>query len=188
MKTIKSLMVLVAVCALAFSAQAQDSDNRFTFSTGFTGVDAFPTKAGNGLSYRGLFQDYFKAGDNWNVSPSITYLQGSYYIENGFSVVVRGSVGSISQLATTAVKESYIGADAAFRYNFLSDTKVDPYVLAGAGKYWMGDFSSVTVNFGAGLNFWITDHLGLTFDSTFKHTPTSYGVTHLQHALGIVIR
>ena len=187
MKTIKSLMILIAVCALTFSAQAQDSDNRFTFSTGFTGVDAFPTNAGNGFS-GALFQDFFKAADNWNVSPSTTYLQGAYYIENGFSVVVRGSVGSISQLGTTAVKESYVGADAAIRYNFLSDTKVDPYVLAGAGKYWMGDFSSGTVNLGAGLNFWITDHLGLTFDSTFKHTQTSYGVTHFQHALGIVIR
>jgi OOP family OmpA-OmpF porin len=187
MKTIKSLMTLVAIFALSFGAQAQDADNRFTFSTGFTGVDAFPTNATN--DYAGaLFQDFFKAADNWNIAPSVTYIQGTYYLENGFSVALRGSASSISKLGSQAVKESYIGADASFRYNFLSNTKFDPYVLAGAGKYWMGDFSSGTVNLGAGLNVWITDRLGLTYDSTFKHTPTPYGVSHFQHAFGIVIR
>jgi OOP family OmpA-OmpF porin len=187
MKTIKSLMTLVAILALSFSVQAQDADNHFTFSTGFTGVDAFPTNATN--DYAGaLFQDFFKAADNWNVAPSVTYIQGTYYLENGFSVALRGSASSISKLGTQSVKESYVGADASIRYNFLSDTKFDPYVLAGAGKYWMGDFSSGTINLGAGLNVWITDHLGLTYDSTFKHTPTSYGVSHFQHAFGIVIR
>ena len=187
MKTIKSLMTLVAILALSFGVQAQDADNRYTFSVGFTGVDSFPTNATN--DYAGaLFQDFFKAADNWNVAPSVTYVQGTYYLENGFSVALRGSASSISKLGTQSVKESYIGADASVRYNFLSDTRFDPYVLAGAGKYWMGDFSSGTVNLGAGLNIWITDHLGLTYDSTFKHTPASYGVSHFQHAFGIVIR
>ena len=66
MKTIKSLMTIVAILALSFGVQAQDADNRYTFSVGFTGVDAFPTNATN--DYAGsLFQDFFKVGDNWNV-------------------------------------------------------------------------------------------------------------------------
>jgi OOP family OmpA-OmpF porin len=186
MKTIKLLMTLVAILMLSFNAQAQEADS-FSFSFGFTGVDAFPTNAQNDYS-GALFDDFFKVGDNWNVAPSVTYIQGSYGLENGFSIAVRGSAGSISTLGTQSVKETYIGADASVRYNFFSDTTLDPYVLAGGGHYWMGDFDAFTANVGVGLNIWFTDNFGLSLDSTFKHAPSNYGVTHFQHALGIVIK
>ena len=82
-------MTLVAILALSFGVQAQDADNRFTFSTGFTGVDAFPTNATN--DYAGaLFQDFFKAADNWNVAPSVTYIQGTYYLEMDSLLLLEG--------------------------------------------------------------------------------------------------
>lgn len=186
----KTILYLFMGCLSFYSlnALAQDLNNPFKITVGTNAVDAFPTNAVNPFETGRLFEDFFNVDEHWNFITAPNFVAGSMYIDNGFSVGLRGSMNKISTLGKTAIDKTYFSLDTHFQYAFLRDTKLDPYMSVGIGKYWMDNHSSFTANAGVGLNYWFNDFIGLSYESVYKHTKNISGVAHIQHSFGLSIK
>lgn len=195
-----------ALMFAGFSAQAQDSNNPWAVSFGVNGVDTKISAEGNDSPQ---FIQLADAEDHWNIVPSVSYLNVSRYVGDGFSIGLTGSVNKIDRWIervpgtdnTDAIYNpgelEYWGVDLAVRYSFMEmiGTKwLDPSLHLGGGYQFVGDASAGTVNGGLGLTFWFTEQVGFQFQSTYKHSfdderiPNLDVPTHLQHMAGITFK
>ena len=204
----KHLNKLFAVALLfaGLTSQAQDSNNPWAVSFGVNGVDTKVSAVGNDSP---KWIQLVNANENWNILPAVSYLNVSRYVGDGFSFGVAGSVNKIdkwvdrdfSTTATDIVSNpgdlSYYGIDATVKYSFMEmiGTKwFDPSAHIGGGYTFFGDASAGTVNGGLGLTFWVTENVGLQFQSTYKHSFDDERVanadvpTHIQHFAGITFK
>jgi outer membrane protein OmpA-like peptidoglycan-associated protein len=198
MKHLNKLFAAAILCA-GLSAHAQDADHPWAVTVGANAVD---TKISTTSNFSNRLGGYFKTG-NWNILPSVSYLNVSRYLGDGFSVGVVGSVNKIDKFYKSDKEGyevynpgdlSYYGIDAEIKYSFkeiLKSRVIDPFLLVGGGYTFMGDASTGTANGGLGLNFWFTPNIALTIQSTYKHsfddsrTPDVDVASHMQHFAGI---
>ncbi|PZR24061.1 MAG: cell envelope biogenesis protein OmpA [Flavobacterium psychrophilum] len=199
MKHLNKLFV-AALMALSLNAQAQDEDN--PWSIGF-GVNAVSTRFGASADFTDNFNKYFKV-DEWNVLPSVSYINVSRHIGNNFSVGLTGSVNKIDQLyrddaaGTHGIHKedvddlTYYGVDAIVKYSILPKSWFNPYVHIGGGYTWLDEQGNGTVNGGLGVNFWFTENVGLTVQSTYKHSFENQVEAnvprHIQHFAGLTFK
>jgi len=214
MKHLQKFLVAVMM-VMAISSHAQDSNNPWAISFGVNAVDT-KTSAGGGHNFLDRhFSQPFAVKDNWNILPSVSYISLSKYIGDNFSFGVQGSLNKISKFvnfAPTAVGHDsrgyvvsnpgdlmYYGIDASVKYSFMSLIKskvIDPSVHLGGGYTFFGDNSYGTVNPGAGLSFWFTENVGLSFETSYKKSfgdrnssataPDS--PSHFQHTAGLTFK
>lgn len=191
MKHLSKLM-LVALLVVGFNnVQAQDENNPWQVQFGVNAIDVFPTGADNlPLGAQSTFgNEFFNANDHWNILPSISFIGLSKSIGDGFSVGARGSLNKISKLGDVSVDDlSHYALDGTIKYNILKNKVVDPFVEVGGGYTWVDEIGAGTVNGGVGVNFWFTENVGLTLQSSYKHAFEDYGVTHFQHLAGLSIK
>ena len=183
-------IILTYLCLLlsVASLSAQDQNNPFKITVGTSAVDAFPTNAVNPFETGALFEDFFNVNDHWNMLPAVNYVATSIYLNDGFSFGLRGSLNKVTTIGNTAVDKSYVSLDAAFQYSLLKNTKLDPYLSLGGGKYWLKGHASLTANAGVGVNYWFNDFVGITIESNYKHTKNINGIAHFQHSFGLSIK
>ncbi|MGB5436650.1 MAG: OmpA family protein [Maribacter sp.] len=184
MKHLSKLLV-VALLVVGFNnIQAQDENNPWQISFGVNAVDVYPT--GDVSSFG---NEFFNATDHWNILPSISYVGVSKSVGDGFSVGARGSLNKISNFGDMEVDDlSHYAIDGTIKYNFLKDRVIDPFVEIGGGYTWVDEIGAGTINGGLGLNFWFTENIGLTLQSSYKHAFEDYGVKHMQHLAGISVK
>ncbi|MGI9549723.1 MAG: OmpA family protein [Aurantibacter sp.] len=191
MKHLSKLLV-VALLVVGFNnIQAQDENNPWQVSFGVNAVDVFPTgdhiKVDGSASSFG--NEFFNANDHWNILPSISYVAASKSIGDGFSVGARGTLNKISKSGDADVADlSYYGVDATIKYNFLKETTIDPFVEVGGGYTWIDEIGAGTVNGAVGVNFWFTENIGLSVQTTYKNAFEDYLTTHWQHLAGIAVK
>lgn len=195
-----------ALMFAGLTSQAQDSNNPWAISFGVNGVDTKISAEGND---KPQFVQLANVKDNWNILPSVSYLNVSRYVGDGFSFGLTGSVNKIDKMLvrvpgtdnTDAVVNpgdlAYYAVDAAVKYSFMDmiGTKwLDPSLLVGGGYNFFGDASAGTVNGGVGLTFWFTEQVGLQLQSTYKHSFDDTRIadvdvpTHLQHMAGLTFK
>jgi len=191
MKHLSKLLV-VALLVMGFNnIQAQDENNPWQISFGVNAVDVYPTGDhikldGNSSSFG---NEFFNANDHWNILPSISYVAVSKSVGDGFSVGARGTLNKISKLGDAPAADlSYYGIDGTIKYNFLKDKTIDPFVELGGGYTWVDEIGAGTVNGGLGINFWFTENIGLTVQTTYKNAFEDYLATHWQHLAGISVK
>ncbi|PWA04268.1 OmpA family protein [Flavobacterium psychrotolerans] len=198
----------VVLLLVGLSSQAQDSNNPWAVTFGVNAVDtrvSAASKIGDKIS------QVFNAKDNWNVLPSVSYLNVSKNVGGNFSFGVTGSVNKIKKyvLERTTIPGdyavvnpgdlSYYAADGIIKYSFkeaLGSKVIDPSVHIGGGYTFFGDNSYGTANGGVGLTFWFTDMVGLSLQSTLKYsfddksirTPESGVPTLFQHFAGLTFK
>ena len=204
----KHLNKLFAVALLfaGLTSQAQDSNNPWAVSFGVNGVDTKVSAVGNDSP---KWIQLANAKENWNILPSVSYLNVSRYVGDGFSFGLTGSVNKIDKWVerdfmteyTDVVSNpgdlSYYAIDATIKYSFMEMLKskwLDPSLNIGGGYNFFGDASAGTVNGGLGLTFWLTEQVGLQLQSTYKHsfddnrTPNADIPTHIQHFAGLTFK
>ncbi len=204
----KHLNKLFAVALLfaGLTSQAQDSNNPWAVSFGVNGVDTKVSAVGNDSP---KWIQLANAKENWNILPSVSYLNVSRYVGDGFSFGLTGSVNKIDKWVerdfmteyTDVVSNpgdlSYYAIDATIKYSFMEMLKskwLDPSLNIGGGYNFFGDASAGTVNGGLGLTFWVTENVGLQFQSTYKHSFDDNRVadldvpTHIQHFAGLTFK
>ena len=205
MKHLNKLFAAALLFA-GLTSQAQDSNNPWAVSFGVNGVDTKVSAVGNDSP---KFIQLVNANQNWNILPSVSYLNVSRYVGDGFSFGVTGSVNKINKWvervdgtqSTDLVSDpgdlSYYAFDAVVKYSFMDLLKskwLDPSVNIGGGYNFLGDASAGTVNGGLGLTFWFTEQVGLQFQSTYKHSFDDNRVadldvpTHIQHFAGLTFK
>jgi OmpA-OmpF porin, OOP family len=205
MKHLNKLFIAALMFA-GVTSQAQDSNNPWAISFGANAVD---TKISASSPMKQQFSEYFNAEDHWNMIPSVSSLTVSRYVGDNFSFGLTGSVNKIKRMVdkvpgttntymvTNPGDLSYYGVDAVIKYSFQNMIKskvIDPSAHVGGGYTFFGDASAGTVNGGLGLTFWFTEHVGLSFTSTYKHsfddtrTPNVDVPTHVQHFAGLTFK
>lgn len=186
MKHLSKLLV-VALLVVGFNnVQAQDENNPWQVSFGANAVDVYPTSDFAGSSFG---NELFNATDHWNILPSLSYIAVSKSVGSGFSVGLRGSLNKISKWGDTDVSDlSYYGVDGTIKYNFLKNTSIDPFAEIGGGYSWIDEIGAGTANAGVGVNFWFTENIGLTVQTSYKHSFEDYLAPHWQHMAGIAIK
>ncbi|WP_297868609.1 OmpA family protein [uncultured Flavobacterium sp.] len=202
MKHLNKLFAAALLFA-GLTSQAQDSNNPWAVSFGVNGVDTKVSAVGNDSP---KFIQLVNANQNWNILPSVSYLNVSRYVGDGFSFGVTGSVNKINKWvsrvdgtqSTDFVSDpgdlSYYAFDAVVKYSFMEMLKskwIDPSINIGGGYNFFGDASAGTVNGGLGLTLWLTENVGLQFQSIYKHSFDDNRVansdvpTHIQHFAGL---
>ena len=213
MKHLNKLFAAALLFA-GMATQAQDSNNPWAISFGANAVDTRTSDSRDGLGYFDThFSQPYDLKQNWNFLPSVSYVNVSKYVGDGFSFGVTGSVNRITKyvnfdptspnadgrgmVVTNPGDLSYYGIDGIIKYSFQEMIKskwLEPSAHIGGGYTFFGDASAGTVNGGLGLTFWLTEGVGLQFQSTYKH---SYDLTttanvdvpsHMQHFAGITFK
>ncbi|MCH2194193.1 OmpA family protein [Kordia sp.] len=189
-----SRFLVALLLVLGFSnVKAQDSNNPWQINVSVNAVDFYPTNDMEAAGITGKwFDEYFNLGDHWNILPTLSAISVSKYVGDGFSVGVRGSVNRIENYGEQKVEDlTYYGFDALIKYNIneLYDMgKFDPFVEVGGGYTWVDDIGAGTVNAGLGLNYWFTENIAFSVQTTYKHSFEDYLAPHFQHLAGISIR
>lgn len=181
--SMKHLNKVVAAAAVMFglNAQAQDQNNPWAISFGANAVD---TRFSAASKLEDQFSEFFNVSDHWNILPSVSYLNVSRYVGDGFSVGVTGSVNKIEKFVnprgangdysvTNPGDVTYYAADGEIKYSFMNliNSKwFDPSLHLGGGYTWYDDNGAGTVNGGIGFTFWFTEQIGLNLKSTYKHS------------------
>ncbi|MGS2740693.1 OmpA family protein [Sinomicrobium sp. M5D2P17] len=186
MKHLSKLFV-AALLFIGFSnVQAQDSNNPWQVSFGANAVDVYPT---NQPGMGQWLDEYFNVSDHWNILPSVSTIAVSRYVGDGFSVGARGSLNKIDKWGDEDVDDlSYYGVDGTVKYNFIEGKVFDPFIEVGGGYTWIDEIGAGTLNGGIGFNLWFTDNIGLTLQSSYKHSFEDYLAPHFQHLAGIAIK
>ncbi|RWW99632.1 OmpA family protein [Flavobacterium cerinum] len=199
MKHLNKLFV-AALMAMSLNAQAQDEDNPWAISFG---VNAVSTRFGSGSDLQNNFDKYFKT-EEWNVLPSVSYINVSRHVGSNFSFGLTGSVNKIDKMVQRTVGTNshyikhvddltYYGVDGIIKYSIMPKSWFNPYVHVGGGYTWLDEQGNGTVNGGIGINFWFTENVGLTLQSTYKHTfEDQFGEAnvprHIQHFAGLTFK
>ena len=209
MKHLNKLFSVICLFVV-FSSQAQGNDNPWSLTFGVNAVD---TKVNAASIINEQFSGYFDTKKKWNIQPAISFLNVSKYVGDNFSLGVSGSVNKISEFVNPIVPPSttyvvtnpgditYYGVDGVIKYSFMNVIKskrFDPYVHIGGGYTFLytflGDASAGTVNGGLGLNLMFTKIVGLSLQSTYKHsldetrTPNVDVASHMIHSAGLIIK
>ena len=186
-----SRLIVVGLLVLGFNnVQAQDENNPWQVSFGINAIDVYPTNDQDAAYPTGtLFSEYFNANDHWNIIPSISVISVTRSIGDNFSVGARGSLNRIDKLGDVRVDElSHYAVDGIIKYHLTQGTKLEPYIEIGGGYTWVDEIGAGTFNGGLGLNYWFSDNIGVTLQSSYKHAFEDYGVKHFQHLGGVSIK
>jgi len=209
MKHLNKLIALLML--LGLSSQAQDSDNTWAISFGANAVDGGRVSAAS--SIKNQFSQYFDQKAYWSIIPSVSYVNVSKYVGDNFSFGITGSVNKMTKFVGDGIYDPasntnsypivntgdlmYYGIDGVIKYSFMNMIKskvIDPSLHIGGGYTWLGDASAGTVNGGLGLTFWLSKQVGLSLQSTYKHSfddtrvPNVDVPSHMQHFVGITFK
>ncbi len=190
MKQLSRLLVVGLLVLGLNNVQAQDENNPWQVSFGVNAIDVYPTNDQDAAYPTGnLFSEYFNANDHWNIIPSISVISVTRSIGDNFSVGARGSLNRIDKLGDVRVDElSHYAVDGIIKYHLTEGTKLEPYIEIGGGYTWVDEIGAGTFNGGLGLNYWFSDNIGVTLQSSYKHAFEDYGVKHFQHLGGVSIK
>ncbi|MDI1256894.1 MAG: OmpA family protein [Flavobacterium sp.] len=204
MKNLNKLFI--AVCLfVGLASQAQDSDNPWALSFGVNAVDT-RTSAGDD-NFPAHFDQMFKVKDNWNILPSLSFVNVSRYMGGGFTFGVTGSVNKITKFVSRSEANpkdfvttnpgdlAYYGVDGVVKYSFMNligSKVIDPSLHIGGGYTWIGDYDQGTFNAGGGLTFWFTETVGFSLQTTYKKafaddTRANFP-SHFQHFAGLTFK
>lgn len=212
MKHLNKLLVAVTM-VLGLSSQAQDSNNKWAIAFGVNAVDYRSSAGGDFMSH---FDQPFMVSDNWNILPSVSYLNVSRYVGSGFIVGLTGSINQIDKFVVPVAGKTaggpndyiavnpgdlmYYGIDATVTYSFMELIKskvIEPTLSFGGGYTFLGDESYGTINPGVGLNLWFNENVGLALGGTYKKsfgdrqyagTNTPDAPSYTQYSAGIVFK
>ena len=192
MKNLSRLLFALLLMLGLSNTYAQDENNPWAITFGVNAVDFYPT--GEDAPLGDFLDEYFNAEDHWNILPSLSTLSVARYISNGFSVGATASINKIDKFGdddTIYNGATYFGLDGVVNYNFgsmINNSWLDPYLGVGGGYTWVDSIGAGTLNGTVGINFWITENIGLTAQSAYKHAFEDYLSTHFQHTVGVSVK
>ena len=210
MKNLNRLILTTLLVFAIGNVNAQDENNPWQVTIGINAVDVFPV--GEAAPQGDYFQEFYNAEDNWSILPSVSLISLQKYVEDGFSVGISGSINRLDKWGQTedgtpvSVNNlMYYAVDGNVKYSLsglLKTKKIEPFVGIGGGYTWIeeGPFNTSsgaggsaligagTLNGTVGLAYWFTDNIGITAQSTYKHSFKDYLTKHFQHSVGVAFK
>jgi OOP family OmpA-OmpF porin len=202
MKNLSRLFFVAALIMSFSTSNAQDKNNPWAVSFGINAVDTYPV--GEDAPRGDYFDEYFNVEDHWNILPSISTVSVSRYLSDGFTFTATGSINRLDKFGTnvdpvtgveleTAPLDdlTYYGLDGRVSYSFMDIIKsetIDPYLGVGGGYTWVDAIGAGTLNGTLGVNFWVSEQVGINLNSTYKHSFEDYLPKHFQHSVGVTFK
>lgn len=185
-----SRLFFALLLVLSFNANAQDDNNPWKISIGANAVDLYPV--GENAPLGEYFDEFFNAEDHWNILPSISSLSVSRYLSDGFTITAAGTINEISKIGDASADDlTYYALDGTVSYSFadlIKSNSIDPYLGVGGGYTWVDEIGAGTLNGTLGLNYWLSENVGVTAQTSYKHAFEDYLPKHWQHTVGVSIR
>ncbi|WP_047548877.1 OmpA family protein [Psychroserpens sp. Hel_I_66] len=187
-----SRLFFALLLVLSFNANAQDENNPWKIGIGANAVDLYPV--GETAPRGEYFDEFFNAEDHWNMLPSLSSLSVSRYLSDGFTFTAAGTINEIDKIGDSSADDlSYYALDGTVSYSFRDLINgpggwADPYLGVGGGYTWVDDIGAGTLNGTFGINFWFSDNIGLTAQTSYKHAFEDYLPKHWQHTVGLAIK
>lgn len=185
-----SRLLFAMVLVLSFNANAQDSNNPWAVGIGVNAVDFYPV--GENAPLGDYLDEYFNVSDHYNFLPSLSTISVSRYLSDGFTLSVAGSINEIDKIGDSSASNlSYYAVDGTVKYSFadlINSKKFEPYLGVGGGYTWVDEIGAGTLNGTLGFNYWFSDNIGVTVQSSYKHAFEDYLAKHFQHSVGIAIK
>ncbi|SVA24963.1 uncharacterized protein METZ01_LOCUS77817, partial [marine metagenome] len=167
MKNFYKLLLIVLFIFGTTSVQAQDENNPWQVSFGMHAVDQEADTATS-------ITEFFDVEDNWNISSPFSMFSVSRYLGDNLSFGVGVSMNSITKYADEFHMDrasEYHTVDAMLKYS-LGDVvdwgDWEPFVGIGPGWTWMAGENWMTLNGSVGINYWMNEKWGLTFQADYK--------------------
>ena len=198
MKNLNKIFVAFLLI-IGLNTQAQDSNNPWAITFGTNAVDTRASAAKN-ANFIEQFDQIGNINKNWNVLPSVSYLSVSKYIASNFSLGLAGSVNKITKIVMPVTFDvvnpgdlTYYSLDSHIKYslmNLISSKVLDPSLHLGGGYNWFGENSTGTLDVGAGINFWLSENVGIALKSNFKKSFAERELvpSHFQHTGGLTFK
>jgi hypothetical protein len=184
MKQLKLAVLAVFTLALVSNVNAQDENNPWAVTFGVNAIDFLNGSA----SFGDQIKDYLGASD-WNIMPSITRIAGEKYLDKGFSLQLAGSINQIDKTTAGNVSQFFFwSVDMNVKYdlnNLVGDTGwFDPYVLLGGGYTEANSLGEGMFNYGLGYNIWLSENLGINYQTMSRVGFANKIAYHAQHSVG----
>ncbi len=196
MKNLSRLLLFAALVFFGTNAvNAQDENNPWGISIGANAIDTYPVGLDQNMDFgnTGKFlNEFYNVDDHWNILPSVSTLEVSRYVGDGFIVGIRGSINKIDKLGDSSADDlAYYAVDGMVSYSFRDALFgeggwFDPYLGIGGGYTFLDDISSFgTANGTVGLRIWLAENINFNLTSTYKHSFEDSNLKHFQHTAGI---
>jgi outer membrane protein OmpA-like peptidoglycan-associated protein len=190
MKNLSRLMFALLLILGTSNVTAQDDNNPWQISFGINAVDFWPT--GEDAPLGDYFDEFFNVRDHYNIIPSLSTVSLSKYLGDDFSIGITGSINKLENFGDEPLDDlSYYGVDGTVKYSLSSlikSERFEPFLGAGGGYTWVDEIGAGTLNGTLGINYWFSDHIGLTAQSSYKHAFEDKLASHFQHAISVSIR
>lgn len=205
MKSIGKFTIVLFAMLLAINSQAQDKDNPWGVFIGVNAVDFYPTGNGSGsgdISSPDLFDDILNAEDHWNYISSVSQVSIARYMSKGFSIKGDFAINRIDKVGDVSLptrldgknipeNASFVSVDTEVIYSFRDLIKgedwFDPYLGVGPGYYFFDDDGAFTANATGGFNFWFSNNIAFTIETTYKNAFEDNELDLFQHSAGITL-
>ena len=165
---------------------AQDANNPWAVTVGINAVDVYSPLE----NHPNAFPDFAGTGD-WNILPSISRITVEKYLNSGFTLQLAGSVNKITSVAIPDDADLiHTSFDANLKYKLLGKRPrvIDPFLYLGGGYTALEGEGEAMLNYGYGVNFWLSETVGLVYQGGTKKDFSDIVPTHFQHSLGIVVK
>ena len=190
MKNLSRLFIATLLLLSFSNANAQDENNPWALGVGVNAVDFYPV--GEAAPLGEYFDEYFNVSDHYNYLPSLSSISVSRYLSDGFTLSVAGTINEIKKIGDASANDlSYYAVDGTIKYSFanlLKTSWLEPYLGVGGGYTWVDNIGAGTLNGTLGFNFWFSENIGVTVQSSYKHAFEDYLSKHFQHTVGLAIK
>ncbi len=189
MKKLNQLLLAVIVLATV-TVNAQDRNHPWLVKLGLNAVDFYPTGEQKNFSFASdqLFKDYFNFA-HYNAAYAISDVKVGRYLGDKFSLVGSLKLNKISKLGDVETNLSFANANLDVKYNICKETKsMQAYIFAGGGYNWIDKENGGDLNGGLGLEYWLSDNIGLYVESGYHHVFDTNIASYFQHGVGIAVK
>ena len=143
--------------------------------------------------------DQMAFSDNYNVELEYRFSKFFSFAATLSNNKWKSNKGKIDDINITSdVKYLAIDLDSKFYYDevfggwFDQNDWAELYLHGGVGTAYQGNKASVTLNFGPGANFWISEQFGVNFNGTGKWALNDgedlYATNHFQYSASLMYR
>ncbi|OGS69780.1 MAG: hypothetical protein A3F91_06325 [Flavobacteria bacterium RIFCSPLOWO2_12_FULL_35_11] len=169
MKHVKIAFLALLLIVSYGTTNAQDTANPWILTLGANAIDV-----------KGGDSDEIKIGPKMSLGR---------YLGKGFSLELAGAVNEISRPWGAGSDATFVGIDLNAKYAlsnaFGKSGWFDPFLYVGGGENWVGTENGLSLNAGAGINAWFTDHVGINVTGGYKKVNTPVDFEMMQYSVGL---
>ncbi len=187
----KILLLLVSIITIQGFAQEEKKEEIRKWTLGF-GI--------NFIDNSGTFNNQFlNMSKQWNSIATISKVSVERTLNDLFSAEAALTINRLTtdklQNGTTIVSDiNYMAIDVSGKFYFdefiVKKSKIDAYIILGAGLNSANSIYNGTGNYGLGFNYWLEPNIGFRVQTIGKYAFEQQEIcnNHIQHSVELILK